>query len=742
MSSDLECPITGDMFVDPVSTVDGHTYERSAIERWFSERHWTSPATGLQLPEDPITRRPNLTLIPNIAIKRACDSARSAVAAGGARTLPAPPLAPSSIPPFKNVKIQVGARTFKGQDGKAYLQLQAYVPPQPIHEGTDYIFAVDTSGSMGEPAWVKVDKGHMGITRLNLLKQVIRVMGKMATPKDRFAIVSFNGTATQRFPLTSMDASGYARLNGILDGLYPDGYTHIYGAVEQAASIASSATCTGRRIVGILLTDGVPTENIAPVDHGRSTMPMIAERIKVTNRWTFHTIGFSSDINSRLLEQLAEWGHGRMLFVPSGDMVSTNAINLMAYEKTVASMGSTIRYTVDGIQASIETGPVAAGQRRDFVIPIRSDSVLAPVEAVDAEVLTDLDSIELSDTRNDFAHTLTEIIDHFTLHYSQYTDMTVLMKHLNTLLMGFYTRHASSTDPRVKAVLRDVVSKVDGEGQCRLALEHMKPTEWGSHYLRAYRDHMRVGVCMNFKDPGLKIFETPEFLAHQAAGDALFASIPPPPVIHKGDVDRTVPITAAAVSYAFNNSSGGCFQGDTLIRMADDSKRAIQDIKQGNLVYTPTGPATVRFHVTLHTSQPSQPLVQFSPTTGVTPWHPCRQVLPNGDVGPWTFPSNLQQFDARPLKTVYNLVLTEGHIIESGSHQFVTLGHGFQEAPLKHDFFGTEAVIKALQSQPGAAQGHPIYNDCVAIKDPESGLIIGWEDREKEESNVNGCRVV
>jgi len=252
---------------------------------------------------------------------------------------------------------------------------------------------------------------------------------------------------------------------------------------------------------------------------------------------------------------------------------------------------------------------------------------------------------------------------------------------------------------------------------------------------------MRAGICMNFKDPGLKIFETPEFLRNQAAGDAAFESIPPPPVERRGGVDYSVPVTAATVSHVFNNSSSSCFQGNTLVRMADNSTKAIQYILQGDQVWTPTGPATVRFHVTFHTSQPSQPLVQFSPTTGVTPWHPCRVVNPDGTYSPWTFPATLQQFDARPLKTVYNLVLTEGHIIESGTHQFVTLGHGFQEAPLKHDFFGTDACIQALQAQPGVAKGYPIYNDCVALKDPESGLIIGWEDGEKEESNVNGCRL-
>ena len=42
------CPITQDIMVDPVQTVDNFTYERSAISRWFREQD-TSPLTGLHL---------------------------------------------------------------------------------------------------------------------------------------------------------------------------------------------------------------------------------------------------------------------------------------------------------------------------------------------------------------------------------------------------------------------------------------------------------------------------------------------------------------------------------------------------------------------------------------------------------------------------------------------------------------------------------------------------------------------
>jgi len=41
----LTCPITGLIFDDPVKANDGHTYERSAIEEWFTD-HNTSPMTG------------------------------------------------------------------------------------------------------------------------------------------------------------------------------------------------------------------------------------------------------------------------------------------------------------------------------------------------------------------------------------------------------------------------------------------------------------------------------------------------------------------------------------------------------------------------------------------------------------------------------------------------------------------------------------------------------------------------
>jgi len=50
LESYFYCSITHDLFQDPVMTVDGHTYERLAIETWFEDND-TSPNTGIKLPD-------------------------------------------------------------------------------------------------------------------------------------------------------------------------------------------------------------------------------------------------------------------------------------------------------------------------------------------------------------------------------------------------------------------------------------------------------------------------------------------------------------------------------------------------------------------------------------------------------------------------------------------------------------------------------------------------------------------
>ena len=70
------CPILHEVLEDPVTTCDGHTYERVAIEAWFRRRPMFSDDGEPLPPRSPLTNQPLETtrLTPNLALKQAIES--------------------------------------------------------------------------------------------------------------------------------------------------------------------------------------------------------------------------------------------------------------------------------------------------------------------------------------------------------------------------------------------------------------------------------------------------------------------------------------------------------------------------------------------------------------------------------------------------------------------------------------------------------------------------------------------
>lgn len=67
---ELRCPISLQLFRDPVIASDMHTYERRAIEAWQLKRG-TSPLTGLDMPDVTVP------LIPNVVFRNRADAIRA-----------------------------------------------------------------------------------------------------------------------------------------------------------------------------------------------------------------------------------------------------------------------------------------------------------------------------------------------------------------------------------------------------------------------------------------------------------------------------------------------------------------------------------------------------------------------------------------------------------------------------------------------------------------------------------------
>ncbi|EOD17692.1 hypothetical protein EMIHUDRAFT_60219, partial [Emiliania huxleyi CCMP1516] len=57
----LQCPLSLEIMTDPVMNASGQTYERSAIEKWYSMGKRTDPMTGVVLE--------HTNLVPNVALR-------------------------------------------------------------------------------------------------------------------------------------------------------------------------------------------------------------------------------------------------------------------------------------------------------------------------------------------------------------------------------------------------------------------------------------------------------------------------------------------------------------------------------------------------------------------------------------------------------------------------------------------------------------------------------------------------
>ena len=143
--SSMQCPITHDMMRDPVIASDGHSYEREAIERWFSMGKNTSPKTNAVLT--------SLQLTPNHSLRQTIEEYQSRTVE--ASSLPVPPTA-SSIP----VNYCVTARSH----ADSVIQ-------------SPKILQIDVSGSMQQIPVLKDTEGRVipgaRLTKLQLVRRAI-----------------------------------------------------------------------------------------------------------------------------------------------------------------------------------------------------------------------------------------------------------------------------------------------------------------------------------------------------------------------------------------------------------------------------------------------------------------------------------------------------------------------------------------------------------------------------------------
>src|SRR6184192_1418256 len=149
----------------------------------------------------------------------------------------------------------------------------------------DVVFVADTSGSMAG-------------AKLQQAQKALRFCVENLNSDDRFEIVRFSTEAEPLFrELVPADSDHRKRANGFIDDFKPIGGTAIADALQSALKVRPDKS--NRPFVVIFLTDGLPTVGTRNPDE-------IVANVKNASGVRIFSFGIGSDVNTQLLDQIAE----------------------------------------------------------------------------------------------------------------------------------------------------------------------------------------------------------------------------------------------------------------------------------------------------------------------------------------------------------------------------------------------------------------------------------------------------
>jgi hypothetical protein len=695
-SSDFICPLTLLPFTNPVNVcANGHIFDLDAINDWYHGDRDMGRAGNDSCP----TCRTKLgSFRPERELKKRVQAWLAANPSGVALSTT------TGTPPFRDGKVALSANTFT-YGARTFVNIVAETDPAGVRQGGVYILGLDYSGSMQE--LVDNDAKEVFYTRMDLAKYTIECVARMLGPQDSLALVAFSTNAYVAMEPTQMDDAGRRKLGQLLAGIQPDASTNIDGAISTMMSVANRPELAGRAIFGALLTDGAETV----IPHPTTGTVKWLSKQEMKNPWVLSTFGFGYELDSLLLTRLAEMpssGSGTFGFIPDLSMIAKVFINWAANCLVTGTRNAVVQCTVNGKAATFNTGSLAVGQPRNFLVEVPAG----------ASVTVSLDGQEVVPTQTEpdmyvmAWNNMTSTLEQVSANMNMGQDIKSVLDILDQL----YLRFRDETDPRVQSLMRDVRSADPTEGQVGMAPRYW--SRWGAHYTQSYRRAQHIQRRLNSDDPGSLIYGGKAFEDLCAEGEKLFLTMDPPAPTGRGGVQTTVAQRSAYLTQAY---SGGCFAGHTLVRMTNGTRMPIKMLMPGDQVWTPTGPANVTAMVTMGHSSAKSLMMSKVKETLITPYHPYLNEKDEWVTGKDT----VGDFEwAEPGLKLYNLVLGSGHVIDVGGFMACTLAHGFKGPVIEHPFFGTQAVVECLSKAKGWERKMPYFNDLQVVR--RDGLIVDW----------------
>lgn len=543
---------------------------------------------------------------------------------------------------------------------------------------------------------------------------------------------------------------------------------------------------TGSRLSAVfILTDGQP--NVEPP---RGHIPMLKSYIDGippdAPKFTISTFGFGYNLNSRLLDEIADLGKGTYGFIPDSGMVGTVFVHAVANVMSTWATDCILDVEVDSDKSkakdkievlgalpvvhsswgtTIQIGDIQYGQSRDVVLKLPADcfgpnpkqrvnitarySSYTPTDVVSTSRVNEIlglshetmNSVKLQHEvyRLSFVSSVSKL---FTEKPKKKNAPPVngtdfennLANHINNPLLK---EHEPST-----ALTSDITSQVV------LGLEPEHWNRWGAHYAPSLaRSHQRQ-QCSNFKDAGLQVYgrDSTIFTSIRDHIDKTFDSLPPPtPSLKDHQVYR--PGSSVAASYApvqsmamYRSSAAPCFAGWCRVDIGSGKTAKVCELRRGTMVRTPTGNA--RIAAVLRTACLNR--ITMLSTVGqlaVTPWHPITQ---NGS---WVFPAEVCEPKATPCDYVYSILLepssnAESHALYIEGTWCVSLGHGCTDSVRAHEFLGNyTSVVDALSKMEGYYDDSGIIDGAGVVRHAITRQVCGFKHVSEGVSRSQNHRV-
>jgi Ca-activated chloride channel family protein len=231
----------------------------------------------------------------------------------------------------KDMAANVVANKAGSEDGYYLLTLSPPVEAKEI-AGKDIVLVADTSGSMaGE--------------RMTEARKALRYIIQALSPQDRFSIVQFNTDAELfKTQLVAATPENKRAANAFIDDLEARGGTNIGGAMIGAINIlehGGAAAAAGRPGFIVMMTDGEPTV-------GETTIPGLLRLSSSKRDIRIFDFGVGYDVNTRLLDRLAEEHHGTAHYIEPSESFETSLANF--YNKIRKPVLTDVKIAYDGIQ--------------------------------------------------------------------------------------------------------------------------------------------------------------------------------------------------------------------------------------------------------------------------------------------------------------------------------------------------------------------------------------------------------